>query len=77
MAEAARGGALVGEEVPGEEEAKLGLNNCRRMRGSYWSNGIGRRKGGGTSSTAAEAYRRRGERRRGSSGGGPASVSGW
>jgi hypothetical protein len=37
------GGALVGEEVPGEEEVKLGLNSCRRMRGSYWSSGIGRR----------------------------------
>jgi hypothetical protein len=57
------GGALIGEEVPGEEEGKLGLNSCRKMWGNYWSSRIGRRRGGDKSSTAAEAYRRKGERR--------------
>jgi hypothetical protein len=76
-AEAAAEGCSLARGFPARRRAKLGLDNCRRMRGSYGSSRIGWRRGKGSSSTVTGAYRRRGERRRGSSSGGPATGSGW
>jgi hypothetical protein len=60
-AEAAAEGCSSARGFPARRRAKLGLDSCRRMRGSYWSSRIGWRRGGGTSSMATGAYRRRGK----------------
>jgi hypothetical protein len=51
-AEAAAEGRLSARGFPARRRVKLGLDSCRRMRGSYWSSRIGRRRGGGKSSMA-------------------------
>jgi hypothetical protein len=38
VAEAAAEGRSSAKRFPARKEAKLGLNSCRRIRGSYWSN---------------------------------------
>jgi hypothetical protein len=75
-AEAAAEGSSSARRVPARRRAKLGLDSCSRMRGSFWGGRFGRRRGGGTGSTVTGAYRRRGDRRRGSFGGGPVTGSG-
>jgi hypothetical protein len=50
-AEAAAEGLSSARGFPTRRRAKLGLDSCRRMRGSYWSSRIGRRRVGGKSST--------------------------
>jgi hypothetical protein len=51
-AEAAAEGRSSARGFPARRRAKLGLDSCSRMRGSYWSSRIGWRRGGGKGSTA-------------------------
>jgi hypothetical protein len=51
-AEAAAEGRSSARGFPARRRAKLELDSCRRMRGSYWSSRIGRRRGGDKGSTA-------------------------
>jgi hypothetical protein len=51
-AEAAAEGRSSARVFPTRRRAKLGLDSCRRMRGSYWSSRIGRRRVRGKGSTA-------------------------
>jgi hypothetical protein len=50
-AEASAEGRSSARGFPTMRRAKLGLDSCRRMRGSYWSSRIGWRRVGGKSST--------------------------
>jgi hypothetical protein len=59
VAEVEAEGRSSARRFPVKRRAKLGLDSCRMMRGSYWSSRIERRRCGGKSSTAAEAYRRK------------------